>query len=67
VILRKNYGEIFEGNEIWRNLEVPTVSLYKMDKDSTYIKEFHSSTVSSEKPNHLRDIKDARSLVSIRR
>jgi aconitate hydratase len=35
----KNYGEIFEGNEIWRNLEVPTGKLYEWDDRSTYIKE----------------------------
>ncbi|MEO9257924.1 MAG: aconitate hydratase AcnA, partial [Crocinitomicaceae bacterium] len=31
----KNYGEIFEGNEIWRNLEVPTGNLYEWDSKST--------------------------------
>ena len=35
----KNYGEIFEGNEIWRNLEIPEDKLYQWDDSSTYIKE----------------------------
>jgi len=35
----KNYGEIFEGNEIWRNLKVPEDKLYAWDKNSTYVKE----------------------------
>ena len=35
----KNYSEIFEGNEIWRNLKVPEDKLYAWDKKSTYIKE----------------------------
>jgi len=59
----KNYGEIFEGNEIWRNLEVPTGKLYKWDKDSTYIKEIPFFHGISEKPNPLEDIKDARALL----
>lgn len=36
---RKNYSEIFEGNEIWKNLPVPEDKLYVWDKSSTYIKE----------------------------
>jgi len=59
----KNYGEIFEGNEIWRNLEVPTGKLYKWDKDSTYIKEIPFFHGISEKPNPLEDVKDARALL----
>ena len=35
----KNYSEIFEGNEIWQNLEVPEDKLYVWDEDSTYVKE----------------------------
>ena len=35
----KNYGEIFEGNEIWRNLVIPDDKLYVWDNKSTYIKE----------------------------
>ena len=35
----KSYAEIFEGNEIWRNLEIPDDKLYAWDEHSTYIKE----------------------------
>lgn len=59
----KNYGEIFQGNEIWRNLEVPTGKLYEWDKDSTYIKEIPFFQGISEKPAPLEDIKDARALL----
>ncbi len=41
----RNYGEIFEGNEIWQNLEVPDDQLYVWDPESSYIKEapfFHN-------------------------
>lgn len=36
---KKNYDEIFDGNEIWRNLKVPNDRLYQWDYSSTYIKE----------------------------
>lgn len=59
----KNYGEIFDGNEIWRNLVVPTGKLYEWNKDSTYIKEipfFHDISV---QPEPLADIQNARALL----
>ncbi|WP_417431904.1 aconitate hydratase AcnA [Halpernia sp.] len=59
----KNYGEIFDGNEIWRNLVVPTGKLYEWNKDSTYIKEipfFHNISV---QPEPLSDIQNARALL----
>jgi len=59
----KNYGEIFEGNDIWKNLTVPDDRLYVWDKKSTYIKEapfFHH--LSDEAPP-LSDIHNARALL----
>ncbi len=59
----KNYGEIFAGNEIWRNLKVPRDKVYKWDKNSTYIKEIPIFRNISEKPEALQDIKEARALL----
>ncbi|SHG40984.1 aconitate hydratase [Salegentibacter echinorum] len=59
----KNYGEIFAGNEIWRNLEVPKDKVYKWDKDSTYIKEIPFFQDISEKPEDFQDIKSAKALL----
>jgi aconitate hydratase len=62
---KKNYDEIFEGNEIWRNLEVPDDKLYQWDDDSTYIKEvpfFHNL---SEDPQPLKNIEGARALLML--
>ncbi|HQW56311.1 MAG TPA: aconitate hydratase AcnA [Saprospiraceae bacterium] len=59
----KNYGEIFEGNEIWRNLEVPTGNLYEWDPNSTYIKEIPFFHGISEHPEPLADINNARALL----
>ncbi|AGA80246.1 aconitate hydratase AcnA [Echinicola vietnamensis] len=35
----KNYGEIFEGNEQWKNLQAPSDKVYNWSEKSTYIKE----------------------------
>lgn len=59
----KNYGEIYEGNEIWRNLEIPKGKLYEWDKNSTYIKEIPFFHNISEHPEQLKDINDARALL----
>ena len=59
----KNYGEIFAGNEIWRNLEVPTDKVYKWENDSTYIKEIPFFRNITEKPMPLQDITNARALL----
>ncbi|SRX75937.1 aconitate hydratase AcnA [Aequorivita antarctica] len=60
---KKNYDEIFDGNEIWRNLEVPDDKLYQWEDDSTYIKEvpfFHNL---SDDPKPLKNIEGARALL----
>lgn len=36
---QKSYGEIFEGNEIWKQLESGEGEIYPWDDQSTYIKE----------------------------
>ncbi|NQV41794.1 MAG: aconitate hydratase AcnA [Candidatus Marinimicrobia bacterium] len=59
----KNYGEIFEGNETWRDLKVPTGKLYEWDKNSTYIKEIPFFHDLSEHPEPLKNIQDARALL----
>lgn len=59
----KNYGEIFEGNEIWRNLKIPEGKLYHWDKDSTYIKEIPFFKNISAKAPALEDLQNARALM----
>ncbi len=59
----KNYGKIFEGNDIWQNLEVPKGQLYDWNPDSTYIKEIPFFHGISEKPEQLKDIENARALL----
>ena len=59
----KNYGEIFEGNEIWRNLKVPEDKLYAWDKNSTYVKEVPFFYNLPDNAEPTKDILDARALL----
>lgn len=61
----KSYGEIFHGNEIWRNLEVPTGKLYEWDDDSTYIKEIPFFHNISDQPAPMENIINARALLML--
>ncbi|EAZ79597.1 aconitate hydratase AcnA [Algoriphagus machipongonensis] len=62
---KKNYGEIFEGNEIWQNLESGKGAIYPWDDASTYIKEapfFKGISMDIEEP---KDIRQARVLLKL--
>ena len=59
----KSYGNVFEGNEAWRNLEIPSGMLYEWNMNSTYIKEIPFFHGISDEPAQLSDIKDARALL----
>jgi aconitate hydratase len=59
----KNYGEIFEGNEIWKSLVVPDDRLYQWEKTSTYIKEAPFFYNISDDTPPLIDIHDACALL----
>ena len=60
---KKNYDEIFEGNEIWQNLQVPQGNLYHWDNKSTYIKEISFFKDISEQAPELENITNARALL----
>jgi aconitate hydratase len=61
---RKRYAEVFEGDELWRALPLPTgdASLYEWDATSTYIQNppFFEGMSLEEPP--LRDVRGARVL-----
>lgn len=62
---KKNYDEIFDGNEIWRNLQVPDDKLYQWDDKSTYIKEVPFFHDLSREPKTLKNIVGARALLML--
>ncbi|MEO5909113.1 MAG: aconitate hydratase AcnA [Ginsengibacter sp.] len=61
----KNYGEIFEGNEIWKKLNVPDEKLYVWDKTSTYVKEVPFFYNISDDAQPIQDISGARVLLML--
>jgi aconitate hydratase len=60
-----SYGTIFEGNEIWQNLEVPDEKIYVWDDNSTYIKEAPFFKNLPEVPQPLHDIQNANVLLAL--
>ncbi|HUH36063.1 MAG TPA: aconitate hydratase AcnA [Moheibacter sp.] len=60
---KKNYDEIFEGNDIWKQLKVPNDQLFQWDNQSTYIKEIPFFHDLSESPQALKDITAAKALL----
>lgn len=59
----KSYSTIFEGNEIWQQMEVPTDQVYQWDEQSTYIKEAPFFRGISTEPVAPSDIAGARALL----
>jgi aconitate hydratase len=62
---RKEYGEIFEGDERWQGLQVPEGDLYAWDSKSTYIKCPPFFDEMPKTPLELTDIRDARVLAML--
>ncbi len=62
---RKNYAEIFDGNEQWQKLEAPTTKAYKWDPESTYVKEAPFFVNLPEQPSLILPINDARVLLML--
>ena len=62
---RKEYGEIFEGDERWRGLKVPEGDLYAWDPKSTYIKCPPFFDDMPKTPRELADIRNARVLAML--
>ncbi|MDF9434723.1 aconitate hydratase AcnA [Chromohalobacter israelensis] len=56
---RKEYGEVFEGDEIWKSLEVPESDVYAWNKNSTYIQHPPFFEGMGKEPAPLEDVKNA--------
>jgi aconitate hydratase len=61
-MFRKSYGEVFEGDERWGSLEVPTGQRFEWDEDSTYVREPPFFEGLSREPTPIADIEGARVL-----
>jgi aconitate hydratase len=62
---RKNYGEIFQGNEQWRKLDAPADTAYQWEPASTYVKEAPFFVNLSENPEPIKRIIKARALLML--
>jgi aconitate hydratase len=64
-IYRRQYADVYSGNEQWNEVDVPSGDLYEWDPDSTYIQEPSFFKGLSPEPESLRDIEGARVLVKV--
>ena len=58
----KEYKNVFDGDEPWRVLPVPTGNRFAWDKDSTYVKQAPFFDGMPAQPEPLKDIRGARVL-----
>lgn len=56
------YASVFEGDEKWRNIEIPTGSIFTWSDDSTYVRKAPYFDGMSPSPAPVADIRDARVL-----
>ncbi len=59
---RKEYGNVFEGDDMWRSMPVPEGELFAWDTDSTYVRQIPFFADMPAEPAELGDIKGARVL-----
>jgi aconitate hydratase len=64
-MFRKSYGEVFEGDERWNGLEVPTGDRFAWAEDSTYVRLPPYFQDMPAEPGPVRDIAGARVLAKL--
>jgi len=62
---RKEYAEVFDGDEIWRSIGVPESEVYAWSGDSTYIQHPPFFEGMDKEPKPVEDIKGARVLAKL--
>lgn len=58
-MFRKEYAEVFDGDAIWKAIEVPESKVYEWSDKSTYIQHPPFFEGLGEQPDAIEDIKDA--------
>jgi aconitate hydratase len=61
-MFRKSYGEVFDGDERWNSLEVPSGDSFAWQADSTYVRRPPFFEQLPPDPEPITDIEDARVL-----
>ncbi len=64
-LYKKQYANVYTGNEQWNEVEVPEGKLYDWDPDSTYIQEPAFFKGMSPDPQPIIDVEGARTLVKV--
>ena len=64
-MFHKSYGEVFDGDERWNSLEVPTGDSFAWDERSTYVRRPPFFEDMPREPEPLEDIIDARVLAML--
>ncbi|GHB06802.1 aconitate hydratase AcnA [Modicisalibacter luteus] len=64
-MFRKEYAEVFNGDETWQSIKVPESKVYEWSKDSTYIQHPPFFDGMGKEPEPVEDIKDARVLAML--
>ncbi len=61
-MFRKSYGEVFDGDERWNSLEVPTGDSFDWEEESTYVRRPPFFEDLPPEPEPIQDIENARVL-----
>nr|WP_299243899.1 aconitate hydratase AcnA [uncultured Halomonas sp.] len=64
-MFRKEYAEVFDGDEQWRSIKVPESKVYEWSKDSTYIQHPPFFEGMGKEPEPIEDVKDAKVLAML--
>ncbi|GHB19956.1 aconitate hydratase AcnA [Salinicola rhizosphaerae] len=62
---RKEYAEVFDGDDIWQAIDFPQSEVYEWSKESTYIQHPPFFEGMDKEPKPVEDIKDARVLAKL--
>jgi aconitate hydratase len=64
-MFRKEYGEVFEGDDTWKSIKVPESKVYEWSDKSTYIQHPPFFEGLREEPDAIEDVKDAHILAML--
>jgi aconitate hydratase len=64
-MFRERYDDVFQGDDLWRDLPIPEGQLYEWDIESTYVREPSFFQDLSPEPKPLQDVTGARVLVHV--
>ena len=64
-MFRKSYDEVFDGDEHWNSLDVPTGDRFEWDEDSTYVRQPPYFEDFPAEPADVADIEGARVLAKL--